>query len=95
VEVCVFALFALSLGPVEQQLVLAALLVFTFISLAGYAFYKLVHVAHEAWPKFAIACTTCIDFWYDRCEQVVRRRAQLAHLRQEVAVDGVPRRPAA
>ena len=84
----VSGLLALSLGPSEQELLVRGLVAISGISLLGYALYKFVHVLQETWPRFEAGCTAIVDFYFDRLEQVARRRAQLRRIRRQFENDG-------
>jgi hypothetical protein len=80
----VFGLLALGLGPSEHELLVRGLVAISAISLSGYALYTFVHVLQENWPRFGAGCTAIVDFYFDRLEQVARRRAQLRRIRRQL-----------
>lgn len=75
---------AFSFTSTEQQIIGWALVFFSTMSALGYGMYKLVHLLKENWSHIDSGGKNALDFYYDRREQIVRRRAALSHLKQEL-----------
>src|SRR4051812_8225388 len=74
---------ALQLNDTEQRLFALAFLIASALTGFGFLLYKIIHLVETTWPKVEGGVRRLIDFGFELVAQVMRRRAELQHLRNQ------------